>query len=123
MARRGLVFCPKCGGIMMPLRGRRGGDGKVKLVCRNCGYTMETEDSSVLEAYRMKARVKKEQSTIITVKGDYLPPGASVVKGVRCPSCGYEEAYFWMIQTRSADEPMTRFYKCKRCGYTWREYA
>jgi len=28
-----------------------------------------------------------------------------------------------MIQTRAADEPPTRFYRCTKCGHTWREYA
>ncbi|MEM4865380.1 MAG: hypothetical protein QXY09_02690 [Acidilobaceae archaeon] len=27
------------------------------------------------------------------------------------------------MQTRAADEPPTRFYRCTKCGYTWREYA
>jgi len=25
------------------------------------------------------------------------------------------------IQIRSADEPMTTFYKCTKCSYQWRE--
>ncbi|MCD6114052.1 MAG: transcription factor S, partial [Thermoprotei archaeon] len=39
-----------------------------------------------------------------------------------CPKCGNREAYVWMMQTRAADEPPTRFYRCTKCGYTWREY-
>ncbi|RLG87398.1 MAG: transcription factor S, partial [Thermoprotei archaeon] len=41
---------------------------------------------------------------------------------VRCPRCGYDEVYYWEVQTRAADEPTTRFFKCARCGYVWREY-
>ncbi|MBI2112883.1 transcription factor S, partial [Candidatus Woesearchaeota archaeon] len=26
-------------------------------------------------------------------------------------------------QTRGADEPETRFFRCTKCNYTWREYA
>ena len=28
-----------------------------------------------------------------------------------------------MFQTRSADEPTTRFYRCQKCKFTWREYT
>jgi len=44
-------------------------------------------------------------------------------EGVICESCGHKEAYFKQIQIRSADEPMTIFYKCtnKKCGHKWRE--
>ncbi|MCK4973458.1 MAG: transcription factor S, partial [Candidatus Heimdallarchaeota archaeon] len=28
----------------------------------------------------------------------------------------------WMVQTRSADESPTRFFRCTACGETWREY-
>ncbi|CAI5530669.1 unnamed protein product [Closterium sp. Naga37s-1] len=40
-----------------------------------------------------------------------------------CPKCGHSQAFFMQIQTRSADEPMTIFYKCcnMRCGYRWKE--
>ena len=40
-----------------------------------------------------------------------------------CPKCGFERAYFMQIQTRSADEPMTVFYKCANhaCNHQWRE--
>lgn len=40
----------------------------------------------------------------------------------RCPKCEHDRAYFMQIQTRSADEPMTTFYKCCKCGHRWREW-
>ncbi|KAK7478658.1 hypothetical protein BaRGS_00030121 [Batillaria attramentaria] len=40
-----------------------------------------------------------------------------------CPKCEHNRAFFMQIQTRSADEPMTTFYKCCRmeCGHRWRD--
>lgn len=43
---------------------------------------------------------------------------------ILCPECNeVKEAYWWMQQTRGADEPPTRFYECKKCKYRWREYS
>ena len=39
----------------------------------------------------------------------------------RCPACGHREAFFMQMQLRSADEPMTVFYKCTNCGHRWNE--
>lgn len=44
---------------------------------------------------------------------------------VQCPdeSCGGDRAYFYMVQIRSADEPMTTFYKVSFgiAGWVWDE--
>jgi hypothetical protein len=42
---------------------------------------------------------------------------------VTCPNCSYGQAYFMQIQIRSADEPMTTFYKCCNidCSHRWKE--
>ncbi len=37
--------------------------------------------------------------------------------------CDSNEAVWWMLQTRSADEPTTQFYRCTKCNTTWRNYA
>ena len=41
------------------------------------------------------------------------------VTEVRCPSCAHNRAFFMQIQIRSADEPMTVFYKCEKCSRAW----
>ena len=40
----------------------------------------------------------------------------------KCKKCGNEKSYHWEQQTRAADEPATRFYRCTACKHTWREY-
>ncbi|MCE4603737.1 MAG: transcription factor S [Aeropyrum sp.] len=113
-----LKFCPKCGSVMYP----RKRSSETLFVCPSCGYEETVEGGS--EAYRMKVTVKKSPRDKIVVIEDDNPGGAQVLKGsVTCPKCGHDEVLFWMMQTRSADEPMTRFYRCRRCRYTWREYA
>ena len=42
---------------------------------------------------------------------------------IECEKCGNNQAVWWMLQTRSADEPTTQFYRCTKCSYTWRNYA
>lgn len=59
-------------------------------------------------------------------KQDDILGGADAWKNVdqtetTCPSCRFEKAYFMQVQTRSADEPMTTFFKCVKCGHRWKE--
>jgi transcription factor S len=42
---------------------------------------------------------------------------------IDCPKCGNKDAFWWMLQTRSADEATTQFYRCTKCGHTWRNYS
>mgnify|MGYP001807104472 CR=1 FL=1 len=45
----------------------------------------------------------------------------SFIAAATCPKCSYHQAYFMEIQTRSADEPATLFFKCVQCAHRWRE--
>ena len=38
-----------------------------------------------------------------------------------CPKCEAHRAYYQQLQIRSADAPMTTFYRCVSCGHNWRE--
>ncbi len=39
----------------------------------------------------------------------------------RCPKCETKEAFFYQLQIRSADEPMTTFLRCKNCAHQWND--
>jgi transcription elongation factor S-II len=39
----------------------------------------------------------------------------------KCGRCHKRETTFYELQTRSADEPMTKFITCVNCGHHWRQ--
>jgi len=107
-------FCPKCGSLMIP---KREGN-QTFLVCRKCGYKEIPKGVSLREEKRIEHSVKDKTIVVETpVEVKVLPKTRA-----ECPKCGHNEAYWWMIQTRRADEAPTRFFRCTKCGYTWREY-
>ncbi|NLL94424.1 MAG: transcription factor S [Thermoplasmatales archaeon] len=83
-------------------------------VCRQCG---NEEQFGKAEKFTTNARSKE---TIIVSDTD---PGAFLPKTrIKCPECSNPEAYYTIRQTRSADEPETRIYRCCKCQHSWREY-
>ncbi len=99
-----IEFC-SCGGVFAP--------AGEKQKCRNCGKEMLKQADKILTENR-----KKE----IIVIEDNRPDLPSTPR--ECPRCGNDKAYWWLIQTRSADEPPTQFFRCTnvKCKHTWREY-
>lgn len=98
-----IQFC-ECGGMLVP----RGNTMK----CRSCGreHAMTQE---------VKITEEKQKEDIIVIE-DNKPDLPTTDK--ECAKCGNREAYYWLIQTRSSDEPPTQFFKCTQCKHTWREY-
>ncbi|BDB97185.1 transcription factor S [Saccharolobus caldissimus] len=109
-----MKFCPKCNSLMVP----RKINGKNIYKCTKCGYEEETAHSITVTT-KVKHSVKEKT---LVLEQEEMPTGAQKIKGILCPVCGNDEAYFWILQTRRADEPPTRFYKCTKCGKVWREY-
>lgn len=90
-------------------------EGKKKLVCRSCGYSEVAGDS---KDYKLvKEGEKKEAPPVIENDQESLPKTKA-----DCPECDNDKAFWWMQQTRGADEPTTRFFKCTKCNHVWREY-
>ena len=105
-------FCPKCGNIM---RSVKKGEGNIVLKCRKCGTEIPYRDS-----HGDKASSKSAQASIVVIDKDVRTmPTLKVV----CPKCQNDTAYVWQVQTRGGDEPMTQFYRCVKCGFTWRDYG
>lgn len=84
--------------------------------CRKCGYVKGKEESS--GTLVSKSERAKRDVTVLEGNIDQGLPTTSV----RCEECGNNTAYWWLRQLRSADESETRFFKCTKCGCTWREY-
>jgi len=105
-----LMFCPKCGSLLFPANG--------KVHCNSCGYerSLSGKDATVTRVAR-PGKEKPADTLVLDEITETLPKTR-----VECPKCGHYEAYWVMRQTRAADEPTTRIYRCVKCQHTWREY-
>lgn len=59
-------------------------------------------------------------SDIRIVDTDKLPDPNPIVETEGCPQCGNIQAYWWIVQTDSGDEPSAQFFRCTKCNHTWR---
>jgi len=112
-------FCPKCESRLRLKQVKEHGKISVKLYCSKCNvyYTKESLGSLELKPFEEGASLLR----IIDVEGDRIKTMPTT--SVSCPKCGHDLAYWWLLQTRSGDEPPTQFYRCVSCNYTWRVYA
>ena len=106
-----MKFCPKCA-----IRLKKSSTSS-SLCCPKCDYTEGLESD-------IENNVSEKES-----KSDFLVLDENEGKDtmptieIECEKCGNNEAVWWMLQTRSADEPTTQFFRCTKCEYTWRNYA
>lgn len=102
-----MQFCPNCKSMMFPMNG--------KFICKKCKFEslINSSDNIVF-----KSEMFDKDVTIL--EGD-INEGLPTTD-IFCPECKNKKAYWWLRQLRSADEPETRFFKCTKCSYTWREY-
>lgn len=84
-----------------------------KYVCDKCGAEKELGKKAEV----IKTDSKDKITTVIDSETATLPKTRVV-----CPECSHSEAFFVIRQTRAADEPETRIYRCCKCNHTWREY-
>ena len=103
-----MKFCPKCGSIMMPKQVNK----KAQLIC-GCGHTEELQNAEIKETN------KKQDKKIEVIEKEL---SINPIVDAECPKCKHPLAEHWEVQTRAADEPATRFFKCQKCGHTRREY-
>tara|TARA_B100000929_G_scaffold269576_1_gene239195 strand:+ start:1844 stop:2164 length:321 start_codon:yes stop_codon:yes gene_type:complete len=106
-----MKFCPKC-----DIRLKKSSTSS-SLCCPKCDYT-EGQESDI----ENKISEKESKSDFLVLDGNEGKDTMPTIE-IECEKCGNNKAVWWMLQTRSADEPTTQFYRCTKCEYTWRNYA
>ncbi|CCU75270.1 unnamed protein product [Blumeria hordei] len=113
-----LLFCPSCSNALtvstvVPLGEH---EPVNRLECQTCPYQYVITK----QYYERKVFVRKEREDVFGGPGAWDNADKAQMQ---CPKegCDGEEAAFFQVQIRSADEPMTGFYKCMTCGNRWRE--
>lgn len=107
----GMQFCDDCGSMMHARDD--------EMICTSCGTTADRDEERAAEFVSTEAQ--SDDDVIETEEGANFE-GKPTATDVTCEQCGHGEAWYTIKQTGAADEPPTRFYKCKACGYRWREY-
>ena len=107
-------FCKKCGALIVP----RKEAGKVVLQCPACKETQDSDGSYMFTA----SHKNNSQESIVIIDEDIQNQAESTFEA-ECPKCKHRKAKQWQVQTRSADEASTVFYRCLKCQHTWRDYG
>ncbi|MBS3052391.1 MAG: transcription factor S [Candidatus Aenigmarchaeota archaeon] len=110
-----MIFCDKCSNLMISEKR----DGKLKNVCRKCGYV--SRDKNV-HATNILEKIETRNDKINIILEDTTLEQYPIDKKMVCPKCDNKGAYWYMQQTRAADEPPTMFLCCTKCKHKWREY-
>ncbi|MFH0848320.1 MAG: transcription factor S [archaeon] len=105
-----MQFCPKCGTRLVPTKKEK----RVVLGCPGCGYQTGKEQ-------RERIKIESEPEKIVVIGRAQQKIRTLPKTRAECPKCHHNEAFYWLVQTRGADESSTQFYRCVKCGTTWRE--
>jgi DNA-directed RNA polymerase subunit M len=107
-----MQFCDECGSMMHA--------EDDEMVCSSCG-AREPKDAARAEEF--VSTEAQSEDDVIESSEDADFEGKPTADDVTCDECGHDEAWYTIKQTGAADEPPTRFFKCKECGNRWRGYS
>lgn len=105
-----MKFCPKCGTTLLPTKKEK----KIVMTCPKCSYETDKVEKSI-------SKIRHEKEKIVVIGREEQKFRTLPKTNIECPKCGHFEAFYWLVQTRGADESSTQFFRCTQCGATWRE--
>ncbi|MFX0104772.1 MAG: RPA12/RPB9/RPC11 RNA polymerase family protein [Candidatus Hodarchaeota archaeon] len=109
-----MEFCDECGSMMLPSNL----NGEKVFKCK-CGAIKPFSEKHT-GAYKLKTKIDhsiRDEVTNLTDVINWKEENLrSSIKNFKCPSCGYSKAHLETRQTRRADEGMTHFITCLKCG-------
>ncbi|KAG0093394.1 DNA-directed RNA polymerase III subunit RPC10 [Podila epicladia] len=107
-----MYFCPTCSNLLLV----QSDGAQQQLYCQTCPYIYPVVKTIV----QRKTLDRKQVDDVLGSDEAWANVDQTEAS---CPRCEHDRAYYMQIQTRSADEPMTTFYKCTelKCGWQWKE--
>ena len=80
-----------------------------------CEIAFKTDEELYPENWDKLIEEKK-----ILFENKYFPKIEASTNNFQCRKCKSNECTYYQLQTRSADEPMTTFVSCIKCGSNWK---
>lgn len=94
---------------MMPKEG--------KFFCRKCQAFRDLPGQG--KPMMVSAHKQEGHETVVLEERPEILPRTT---DVECPECGTRDAWWFLRQTRKADEAETMFLECTKCKHRWRRY-
>ncbi len=117
-----MEFCPECGSRLVPKKEKAGKKTSLVFVCPKCSYKKQASSNRV--ALKAAKVIQPDPQKLVAVIGKEEQKLRTLpTTRIECPKCRNNLAYAWQVQTRGADESSTQFFRCTKCGYTFREYS
>jgi len=107
-----MEYCPKC-----EIRLKKNDSGS--LHCPKCKYLKE----KTVESTKEEPEGANSEFLVMGEDDVKQAKGLESTVPIDCEKCHNKEGVSWTFQTRSADEPETKFYRCTKCNHTWRDYT
>jgi DNA-directed RNA polymerase subunit M len=117
-----MEFCPKCGSRLMPKKEKIGKKTSLIFICPKCGYKKQALNNKVAPTATKIIQPNPQKLVAVISRQEQKLRTLPTVR-IECPRCENNLAYVWQVQTRGADESSTQFFRCTKCGYTFREYS
>ncbi len=93
----------------------------ILLASPKCGY--EKEETIPKNLGNSKTVKQNTRQLVDAISVEELKLSTLSTANVACPSCGNHKAYTWQVQALGAEETATQFFRCTKCGSTFRDYT
>lgn len=111
-------YCPECGKKMIHLKKKNARTVTLILACPKCKYEKKaTRPNWTIKPINNSNR--RENLIVLGKKEQKFRTTPTLVS--ICPKCENNRAYAWLVHLGSLEQSSTQFYRCTKCGYTYRD--
>ena len=109
-------YCSKCGKKMMHLKKKDARAVTLILSCPKCGYSKQ----AIRPIWTIKPINNRQENLIVIGKKEQKLRTTQTCVRI-CQKCKNNRAYVWIVHLGSLEQSSTQFFRCTKCGHTYRE--